>query len=430
MAGKTEWEDICGQADICALSGAAAFFAGVPGAVIVLNGPLWCYFYAKRYLERANPASQVNTRFICAQLDADSVVYGTEEYLLETLVSLKEEHPAQVFIINSCAIGLIGDDIAGIAAEANLNCPVIHLDGGGLKGGFSAGYRAAAAAYFKAQVLKKKAPVKPDTVNLLGLTFGYYNAENDYQELKRLLNLAGYKVLAAPGMGASPEEIAALTGAALNIVVHEELGLDLARYLQNEYQMPYLTELPPYGFEGTLLWLSKIIAQTAAAPSRTQAAYLESTARQTDLKAALQEVRQIWEEARFNKAVLVAPPSVAFGLAAALEREFPVSTQILVASGNEIPLNWQDKKNGITILENNLALEEALQTMSPGDLLLGSSQEKKRLRELNKTQTAWQNISLPVYDELILKGRPLMGLNGATYLTATLWNQFMDLRLR
>jgi nitrogenase molybdenum-cofactor synthesis protein NifE len=231
MAGNTEWEDICGQADVCALSGAAAFFAGIPDSAIIINGPLWCYFYAKRYLTRSNPFSNIGDRIICTQVDVNSVVYGTEEYLLEALVSLKNEHlrPSQVFIINSCAIGLIGDDIAGVSSQADLGCPVIYLEGGGLHGGFSSGYKAAAKAYFSANTLEKHANVYPDTVNLLGVASGYYNEENDLLELKRILAIAGYKVLACPGMGSSLQEIEAMTRAELNIVVHEELGLELAR---------------------------------------------------------------------------------------------------------------------------------------------------------------------------------------------------------
>ena len=41
------WGNICERVDTCALTGAAAFAAGIKDAKILANGPLWCYFYAR-----------------------------------------------------------------------------------------------------------------------------------------------------------------------------------------------------------------------------------------------------------------------------------------------------------------------------------------------------------------------------------------------
>lgn len=41
-----EWGNVCSRVDTCALTGAAAFFTGIKGAEVLVNGPLWCYFYA------------------------------------------------------------------------------------------------------------------------------------------------------------------------------------------------------------------------------------------------------------------------------------------------------------------------------------------------------------------------------------------------
>ena len=45
MSNNQQWGNICHRVDCCALSGAAAFVAGIPGAEVLVNGPLWCYFY-------------------------------------------------------------------------------------------------------------------------------------------------------------------------------------------------------------------------------------------------------------------------------------------------------------------------------------------------------------------------------------------------
>ena len=49
---ETSFDDVCMCTDTCALAGASAFFAGIKDAVIVVNGPLWCYFFAMRHIEQ------------------------------------------------------------------------------------------------------------------------------------------------------------------------------------------------------------------------------------------------------------------------------------------------------------------------------------------------------------------------------------------
>lgn len=139
MAKAEQWGNICNRVNTCALTGAAAFFAGIPGAEIINNGPLWCYFYALRYLERAK--SDIGKFYHGTQPDNNSVIYGTEQFLLDELELRKKTSAASIMLIeNSCSVSLIGDDIAGIARKAKMPCPVVCFDSGGLLGTFCRGY--------------------------------------------------------------------------------------------------------------------------------------------------------------------------------------------------------------------------------------------------------------------------------------------------
>ena len=62
MSETAEWGNVCSRVDTCALTGAAAFFTGIKGAEVLVNGPLWCYFYALRHLEKSN--SRLGERFM------------------------------------------------------------------------------------------------------------------------------------------------------------------------------------------------------------------------------------------------------------------------------------------------------------------------------------------------------------------------------
>lgn len=425
MAGNEQWNNVCTESNTCALTGAAAFFAGIPEAVMVVNGPLWCYYYALRQLEKSCPT--ISSRLFCTQPDHTAIVYGTEEYLLELLRSIRQSsRPSVLFIENSCAVSLIGDDLAGIAAQANLPCPVVCIDSGGLTGGFWQGYRAAARAYLAAMPPAPRGEAAPRTLNILGSSAGYYNAANDLQELKRLLALAGYQVLACPGAGSSTADIAAMTRAELNLVVHQELGQDMALFLQWEYGMPYLSLLPPYGLEGTWHWL-QTIGQTMWMGEQS----LQPVRREIDqlygrLRPAVRELQRQWGELWFERTLIAAPSSVAFGLAQALGAEWADTGPLAAvlqdgAAPYPAPQCTDTVWNGQT---DGRAVESYLAEMTAG-LLLASSNEKAILQQRGVRTVAYQSIAMPVYDEVILTGLPFMGLHGACHMTERLWNQYI-----
>ncbi len=425
MAGNEQWNNACTEANACALTGAMAFFAGIPGAAMVVNGPLWCYFYALRHLEKSCPT--ISNRLFCTQPGHTAIVYGTEEYLLDILHSIRQSScPSVIFIENSCAVSLIGDDLAGIAAQAELSCPVVCIDSGGLIGGFWEGYRAAARAYLAAMPLRPRGNITPRTINILGAGAGYYNGANDLQELQRLLALAGYQVQTCPGAGSSVAEIAAMTQAELNLVIHQELGQDLALLLQREYGMPYLAPLPPYGLEGSRQWLETIGQAVGPDAACHQAVQQEIDALYGRLRPAVRELQRQWGEMWFESTLVAAPSSVALGLAQALAAEWADTGPLTAvlhdgAAPYSSPQCLDTVWNGQT---DGQAIEQHLAGMTAG-LLLGSSNEKAILQQRAAAGVLCQTIAMPVYDEVILTGLPFMGLRGACHMTERLWNQYI-----
>ncbi len=420
-----QWRDVQSCFSACALTGAAAFFAGIKDAVIVGNGPLWCYFYALRFLEHSCP--DIGSRFFCSQVDNNAVIYGTEEALLETLQTVKETtRPAVVFIESSCSVSLIGDDLAAIARQAAMPCPVICLESGGLSGGFQEGYRAAAKAYFSAMPLQEGLPRKAGTVNLLGATYGYYNAVSDIQEIKRLLGEAGYQVLACPGAGAGQADMAAMAQAELNIVLHAELGLETALLLQAQYGIPYVAGLPPYGLEGTWEWLWAIGQAGGREKQVLAIAGKERDLLARRLRHAAQEMERIWGELWFSQVVVAAPSSTALGLAQAVRREWVDTAKLTtIAQGGllqpQIPAGLG---RVIDAQKDSQAPADCLNQLTAG-LLIGSSNERVWLYRNQQQTVVYQNIALPVYDEIRLSHRPFMGLQGAVQLLECLWERYI-----
>ena len=427
MARSENWGNIGCSVNTCALTGAAAFFGGIPEAQILVNGPLWCYFYALRYLEKADP--KIERRFQGTQPDNTSVVYGTEDCLLETLTKLKENsNPSVLLIENSCSVSLIGDDIAGIARKAALPFPTVCFDSGGLIGGFSEGYKLAAKKFFKAIDLHKRGEVDPKSVNLLGCSLSYFNGENDLQELKNVLNLAGYKVYACPGAGSTVEEIQKMTNAELNIVLHEELGLDLARQLEKDYNMPYLSAGVPYGIDGTIKWLNRI-GEVITNDFSSLVSFADRT--RYMLNSRINDIKSTWGDLWFENAVVSASSSTAVFFAEALRSEWVDVDKLTVILQDD---NIKEKSNDyidcfLLVSEGSTKIEETLEELKNG-LLLASSSETAYIQRKQIANVLHCNISYPVHDELLLTQEPFMGIRGSAHILGRLWNKKMTMAMK
>lgn len=416
---------MCKDGNSCGLTGAAAFFAGIPGTAIVLNSSLWCYFSARGYVEKQCPSAGI--RFFSSQRSKDAVPHGTEEYLLHILLSIKEAScPSVVLLANSCTDSTGRDNLLDIAKRAKMNCPIVCLDSHALAGGFWAGYQAASQAYFQMMFLQPRSKVKPKAVNLLGCSAGYYNSVHDLQELRRMLNLAGYEVLACPGAGSTIQEISAMTQAQFNVVIHDELGRDLARILEEQYNMPYLSLLPPYGLKGSLSWVKAIDDYLPGEGSGFKALQQESDVLEQELNKIGKEQQKSWGEMRFDNILIAAPSSVAVSISQAVSSEWINTKKITMVLHNGVPFDWSYSAYMGTVLDaykDGQQIEQHLAGLA-GGLLLASSREKAIVHQKAVENVAYQSISLPVYDE-IPAWRPLMGLEGNRHMVEKLWGQYI-----
>lgn len=418
------FSDVCTETDMCAITGAIAFCAGVPDALTVVNGPLWCFFYSLRHLERNLPL--LSERLVCTQLDNNSIVFGSEEYLLETIKPYVDKQPKLLFAVNNCSAGLIGDDVAGIVRSAGISSPVIFFDSGGIAGAFTEGYVKAADKLLDILPLDLAATKIKNSVNLLGMTVGYYNASNDCKELVRLLTLAGYTVNAMPGMGTSYDELKNLNSAELNIVVNEELGLSLAKRLSDEYDMPFVNLLPPYGIEGTKRWLSAI-NEKLPAPNRKEA-FAECERVKKKILLSLNDFKMLWSELRFKDTIVAAPSSSAFAIAEAFRTEWADTERLSIIVQKAVQ-NKIDCADEIFFTDKDAEKIENRLRNFKGGLIIGSSNEAAILRDEAKGDLQTLAVAMPVMERISLSDEPFMGIRGACFLQENLWNDYIKYRL-
>ena len=448
------WKTSCHHMSTCALTGASAFFASIPGSFVLVNGPLWCYFYAMKYVEDYDASAL--RRFHCTQPEGNALVYGTEKDLLAGLDFVKSNFaPERVFILNNCSVSLVGDDIAGIAAKAELPWPAYAVDCGGIAGDFSEGYEIALLRVIdevkkanhksnfgnasennlsNAVQCKTKeeelrganktdlpghAEDKPDhSLNLLGLSPTYFRGEEDIKEIRRILEKAGYRINAIPGGGSTWDEIMELPKAELNIVLRDELALKAAKELKAEFGTPYLSAGMPYGIAGTLQWLEKI---NSVLPAKNLAAVQqEAEAVNARLQFRSSNMQSLWGPLWFDNILIAAPPSEAAGIAEAVRGEWADTGNLIIHFTQDTSLRPRAATKICIAGRDDAAMKETFENWT-GGLVLGSSLEASRLVRL-KQPFVNCNIVLPTYHEIIATDSPLCGIRGAAYLFERIWN--------
>ena len=414
-----DFKTSCHHMSTCALTGASAFFDAIPGSFMLINGPLWCYFYAMKYVEDYDASAL--RRFHCTQPEGNALVYGTEKDLLAGLDFVKTNFtPERVFLLNNCSVSLVGDDIAGIAAKAELPFPVYAADCGGIAGDFAEGYEIALLRVI--EEVKRNAKAKSDlaspSVNVLGLSPTYFRGEEDIKEIRRILETAGYRINAIPGGGSAWSEIMQLPQADLNLVLRDELALKAAKELQAEFGTPYLSVGMPYGIQGTLRWLDKI---NAALPAKNREAIRqEAETVNTRLQFRSSNMQSLWGPLWFDNILIAAPPSEAAGIAEAVRGEWADTGNLVIHFTQDTALRPQAATKICIAGKDDAAMKETFENWS-GGLVMGSSLEASRLVRLKKPFVNC-NIVLPAYHEIIATDSPLCGIRGAAYLFERIWN--------
>lgn len=275
---------------------------GIRNTIVLLNGPMGCKFYHSTtsqflmdrpplYLPISEGGKKVEvsyqymndyffrqSRVPCTYLDHYDYVYGTSEKVEAALRYIGENVDFDLLtIVNSPGASLIGDNLKELSDKVLLGRRIVHIESPGYSDGFADGYERASLEVLKqlkpvlhekenktplhkeenqSPLHKKKNAIsaknKKKTVNLLGLSIWHRYAAGDREELVRLLSMCGIEVNCSLFSGCSLEEIQAIPEADLNLVIHPDLALDTAKYLEETYGIPaYICPGPPIGFEAT-----------------------------------------------------------------------------------------------------------------------------------------------------------------------------------
>jgi len=240
----------------CTLTGALSITTSVTGSVSIVHGPSGCAHHNFSLLHAtALEHDGVDAPSIISScLSENEIIFGGEAALERALARAASLSPACVFVLSTCIAETIGDD-AGAACRVDWGVPVIPVPTGGFLGGvFDKGVNNALCTIADTAVPSPR----EGTVNIIGEKNLEYEVEENHAELSRLLSALGLSVNIRFVHHVSPDEIAVLGRASLN-VLRDEGQNPVGDHLRARFGTAYLPSFPS-GLFCTLQFLKNVAA--------------------------------------------------------------------------------------------------------------------------------------------------------------------------
>ncbi|MEJ2201553.1 MAG: nitrogenase component 1, partial [Desulfuromonadaceae bacterium] len=419
----------------CGTKGACTFVYGIKGALPLLHAGPGCSYcaYWGTMLHSGGAYPFLNTGFC-----SNDVIFGGEAKLKKGIVQAKEIHnPEVIVIIPGCQASTIGDDIDGVIAgisEETLSAYLLNAWTGGYVDDLYSGFVKVGLSFLKR--FCNPLPTRSKLVNIIGFP-AHINIywKGDMKEIRSLLSLLGLEINCFFPGDVSLQQIREIPAAALNLVVDEQLGLEMAEYLKEEFGTPYIK--PRFGSligtDNTMEFLSAIIEQLDL-PSDLHTQL--SRAKHAALEMAGQHYH-IWNEFlqyAFPTFALTAHASMALGICRMLVTELGMEPKLVHFSPSEPHAKTQLNQileadgRGFTpmVLENGDnqdIIECFLETDDWPKIFFGKGTAHLKYEAFVNEAAVYMAVSYPAMDRFIIYDRPIMGFNGVPAMVDDIVNR-------
>ena len=179
----------------------------------------------------------------CSGLREIDAILGDDEKLIKKMIYASEDlKPDVMALVGSPVPMVIGSDLTGIAAELEerTGIPSLGFDTTGTT------YYDKGVAMATIALLKKFTPelaMVPNTVNIVGASPLDFATGENLEDIKSLVQEAGYQITACLSMGYTMEDLKKASSAQVNLAV-SKAGLLIAEHMKKAYGIPYLCGLP------------------------------------------------------------------------------------------------------------------------------------------------------------------------------------------
>ncbi len=219
----------------CPLMGALLVVRGIKDSLAFVVGTDECVYYSKSMTMAFDGFGGLKGRCVSVRLDTHDVTFGSAEKVEEAFKEVIEEYkPSCVFLISTCVIEIIGDDIDAMAKKfkKDYNIPVlpVHTEHFKCEDHLPGIERALSVC---TEFMQKQE--QNTSVNVLGQRHGDFTKS----ELFRVLNKENIEINMQLPMDCVIDDIKKATKARLNIVVNAT-ALELAKNMHEKFGTPYI----------------------------------------------------------------------------------------------------------------------------------------------------------------------------------------------
>jgi nitrogenase molybdenum-iron protein alpha/beta subunit len=426
------------------LAGAISAFEGIHDACALINGPLGCRNYLAYLIQIQDPqATHLDSdaymtefhfgqpRAPCTFIDEYDYVNSAEPKIKKALTHLSMWNQGLVGVINAPGTSLIGDDLAGIVRKINPKFKTVTIESTAFTGTFADGFKKAVIEILKKATQESDRKI-PKSVNLIGPNLFHYNWENNVEEIKKTLELMGIRTLSTICAGEQLSNLEQATKAELNVVLYEEYGDTIARFLERNSGIPALgvKEQSPFGLTASEQWFSSI-AKFFNLPS----GIVESESTKVRMKCyrTLERLSLLTGGMKGKTFAVFGDSSTVAPLTMFLHKYLGMYPEIVglreIGPYNKSSIETYLAENSLdtTLLFSPDQYEIQRNLLKRGPhLIYGSVIEERISKTLQDKHQAFIPISHPYSERVMLTYRPTIGFNGALTLVEDTINSIKE----
>ncbi len=222
----------------CVFCGSRVVLYPIADALHLIHGPVGCAAYTWDIRGALSSGPQIHRLSFSTDLKEKQVVFGGEKILYAALTELIDEYkPKAAFVYSTCIVGLIGDDVEAICrkVKAEKGLDVIPVQAPGFAGTKKDGYKVACDALMRLVGTSGDDTTIPESINIIG----DFNLAGELYLLTDYYKKMGVKIMSTITGDGRVDDIRQSHKAALNIVQCSGSMSNLAKQMEEKYQIPY-----------------------------------------------------------------------------------------------------------------------------------------------------------------------------------------------
>nr|AYC64354.1 Protochlorophyllide reductase subunit B [Pseudochlorodesmis sp. HV01306a] len=280
----------------------------------IMHAPLGDdYFNVMRsMLERERDFTPVTASIV----DRHVLARGSQEKVVENITRKdQQEKPDLILLTPTCTSSILQEDLQNFVERAtrNTNSDILLADVNHYRvNEFQAADRTLeqiVAFYLEKEYKSNRSfsetiqKTTQPSVNILGIfTLGFHH-HHDCREIYRVLKDLGIQINQIIPEGGLIKNLKRLPNAWFNIVPYREIGLMTAKYLEKQFNMPYIGTTP-MGLVETASWIRQICNLVLKLSSELQTSQLEKTHRIYSCEKYIdQQTRFVSQAAWFSRSI-------------------------------------------------------------------------------------------------------------------------------